>query len=99
MEMLTSEAVLRILRESRDEARLRYKAELRGIFGSVAVGTSGQASDVDVLVDFEETANLIDFMGLAIFLEEKFQYPVDVVPEKAIRKELKSQILNQAIYI
>jgi len=54
-------------------------------------------SDVDVLVDFEEGADLFDLVGLALYLEKKLRKKVDVVPKRALRKEIKSSVLREAV--
>lgn len=91
--------ILKILSSIKAEARKRYKAEIKGLFGSRARGSSTGASDVDVLVRFDESADLFDLVGLSLFLEEKLHCRVDVVPEDDIRPELKESILEETIYI
>jgi len=51
------------------------------------------------LVEFDEGANLLDLTGLSLFLEEELNCRVDVVPESAIRKEIKESILKEAAYL
>lgn len=96
---LSSSEVLDILREVKEEARQKYKSEIKGIFGSFALGNQSVNSDIDVLVEFNEGANLLDFTGVSIFLEERLNRPVDIVPEDAIRKELREGILKEALYL
>ncbi|MBI4712921.1 MAG: nucleotidyltransferase domain-containing protein [Planctomycetes bacterium] len=91
--------IIKILRESKTEARERYKARLKGVFGSFVHNRQTRKSDVDVLVDFDKGASLLDLAGLSIFLEEKIRRPVDIVPKSAIRKELKSVILKETFYL
>jgi hypothetical protein len=91
--------ILRDLAELKTEVKQRYKAEIKGIFGSYVRGEGKEGSDIDVLVEFDEGANLIDFVGLSLFLEEKLKLHVDVVPESAIRKEIKADILKEAAYL
>jgi len=81
------------------EVREKYKAEIRGVFGSYARGESHRSSDVDVLVHFEESADLLDFVGLALFLEKQLGCKVDVVPQEDIRQELREFILHETLYI
>ena len=95
----TASRILSLLRELKDEVRRKYKAELKGLFGSSVRGTEKAGSDIDVLVEFEEGANLLDLVGLSLFLEEKLHRPVDVVPESALREELKGNILNEAVLV
>ncbi len=96
--MSTSE-ILHILNGLKQEVRQRYKAEIKGIFGSYVRAEKKKESDIDVLVEFDEGANLLDLTGLSLFLEEKLNCRVDVVPESAIRKEIKDSILKEAAYL
>ena len=91
--------ILSILKVLKSEIRQRYRAEVKGIFGSYVRGEQKTESDIDVLVEFSEGANLLDLTGLSIFLEEKLHCRVDVVPESAIRSELKDSILKETAYI
>ncbi|MDP2156833.1 MAG: nucleotidyltransferase family protein [Nitrospirota bacterium] len=96
---MTKENVIQVLRSVTDESLLKYKAQIRGIFGSVARGDETENSDIDVLVDFTEKADLFDFVGLALFLEEKLHRKVDVVPSDTIKSELRNVVMKEAIYI
>jgi hypothetical protein len=96
---MTRENVIQVLRSVTDESLLKYKAQILGIFGSVARGDESEDSDVDVLVDFTEKADLFDFVGLALFLEEKLQRRVDVVPSDTIKSESRNTVMKDAIYI
>jgi uncharacterized protein len=49
------------------------------LFGSVARGTAGPTSDVDLLVDFEPGRTLLDHVGLWRDLEALLGRSVDVV--------------------
>ena len=89
--------ILRTLRNLKAEARGRFKAELKGIFGSYARSEAKAGSDLDVLVEFDAGANLLDLVGLSLYLEERLGCPVDVVPESALRPELRSGILQETI--
>jgi len=85
------------LRALKVESRQRYKAELKGIFGSHVRGEARPDSDLDILVEFDKGANLLDLVGLSNFLEEKLRCPVDVVTQSALRAELKADILKEAV--
>ena len=78
---------------------LKYKAQIKGIFGSFARGDESETSDIDVLVDFREGADLFDLVGLSLFLEEILKRPVDVVPADTIKSDIRSTILKEAIYL
>lgn len=97
--MKTLEEIKSILKEHKKEVLRKYRANVKGVFGSYVRAEANKESDIDVLVEFEDNANLIDFVGLSLFLEEKLKCHVDVVPEDAIRKEIKSSILREAAYL
>lgn len=81
----------------KDEIRRRYRAEIKGIFGSYARGDFHADSDLDLLVDFDEGANLFDLVGLQQFLEEKLGCKVDLVSRRSLRAELRTSVLNEMI--
>ncbi|HHV81354.1 TPA: nucleotidyltransferase, partial [bacterium] len=68
---MKKEDILDILRSLQIEIEEKYNAEVIGIFGSFVRGEEKETSDIDVLVDFNESADLFDLVGLSLFLEEK----------------------------
>ena len=88
-----------ILASSKAELRKRYKVRELGIFGSYARGQQKKTSDVDILVRFNPNATLFDFVGLGNYLEEKLKIKVDVVSERGIRPELRSNIFKGVLKI
>jgi predicted nucleotidyltransferase len=41
----------------------------------------------------------LDLTGLADFLEEKLNIKVDIVPESALREEIKSTVLKEKVAV
>jgi len=79
-------------------------AEKRGashvrVFGSVARGEAGDASDVDFLVEFEPQRSLLDQGGLLADLQDLLGCPVDILSERALRPRFKERILREAILL
>lgn len=95
----SADEISEMLGSLKAEARARFKAEIKGIFGSYVRGQQREGSDLDVLVEFDEGANLLHLVGLAEFLEEKLHLKVDVVPESALRKEIKDTILREKVAV
>lgn len=75
----------------------RYRVKEIGIFGSFARQEQDSRSDIDLLVEFEETADLFDMIGLNQFLEEAMQCHVDIVPKRALRAELQESVLQEVV--
>jgi hypothetical protein len=85
------------LKELKPEMRARYKAKEIGLFGSFVRGQQTESSDIDIIVEFEEGADLFNLVGLALILEEKLQRKVDVVPKSALRAELRESVLQDVV--
>lgn len=54
------EEIQKIIAAEKEEIRRKYKAEIKGIFGSYARGDFHADSDLDLLTDFDEDADLLD---------------------------------------
>ena len=70
-----------------------------GVFGSYASGTQTRNSDLDLLVTFNETPSLFDFIRLKILLTEKLGINVDLVMEDTLKERLKIKIIREVIYL
>ena len=81
----------------KDEIRRKYRAEIKGIFGSYARGDFHADSDLDFLVDFDARADLFDLVGLQQFLEEKLGCKVDLVSRRSLREEFRASVLDEMI--
>ncbi|MDZ7271638.1 MAG: nucleotidyltransferase family protein [candidate division KSB1 bacterium] len=96
---MTAESVRQTLRELKPYLTRRYKVRELALFGSLVRGEQSSNSDVDVLADFEESADLFDLIGLTLYLEGVFQRRVDVVPKRALRAELRETVLREAVTV
>jgi len=70
-----------------------------GIFGSQARGDASENSDIDVLVDFNETKSFFELSRIQGELQNIFGKKVDLVLRAHIKKELKHSILKDLITI
>ena len=91
------EALKKIVEAEKDEIHRQYKAQIKAIFGSYARGDFHVDSDLDLLVDFDDGANLFDMIGLEQFLEDKLGCKVDVVPRDSLREELRPSVFREMI--
>lgn len=99
MKEVTKQDVLMKLKALKTEIAARYRVKGLELFGSVVRGEQKGVSDIDVLVEFAEGADMFDLVGLGLFLEEKLKRKVDVVPKRALRKELRSTVLAEAVAV
>ncbi len=60
----------------------RFNVKRIGIFGSVARGQVRKSSDVDILVEFSRTIDLLDFVALEKYLSEQTGVKIDLVSFK-----------------
>ncbi|VVB53432.1 Nucleotidyltransferase domain protein [uncultured archaeon] len=77
----------------------KYNVKEIGIFGSYVRGEQTEKSDVDILVDFYELPDVFNLLKLERSLRGILKCKVDVIRKQAIRKELRDQILSEAIRI
>lgn len=89
--------VIKTLKSLQPRVRKECKAEIVGIFGSFARSDETEQSDIDVLVEFEDGATLLDFVWLSDFLEERLKRKVDVVSKRALREEIKPYVFKEII--
>ena len=73
--------------EMKDVIRQKYKAEIKGIFGSYVRSDFHADSDLDLLVDFDDSADLMDHVNLQRFLEDRLECKIDVVSRGSHREE------------
>jgi hypothetical protein len=95
--LATRDRLLADLRALKPEMAARYNVKAIELFGSFVHGEQDEASDIDLLVDFTQSADLFDLVGLGLFLEEALQRKVDVVPRTALREELREAVISQAV--
>ncbi|HEY4065465.1 MAG TPA: nucleotidyltransferase family protein [Burkholderiaceae bacterium] len=69
------------------------------LFGSVARGTAGEGSDVDLLVEFDGPATSSRYFGVQFYLEDLLGSPVDLVTGKALRPRLRPYVERDAVSI
>lgn len=67
------------------------------VFGSAARGDDRETSDIDLLVDLDESVSLITLAGLNRELAYLLRVDVDVVPADTLKPEIRDNVLAEAI--
>ncbi|GAV24202.1 nucleotidyltransferase [Carboxydothermus islandicus] len=76
-----------------------YHVSKIGLFGSFVRDEAGQASDVDLLIDFAEPVTIFQFVELKNALEEIFKRKVDLGTFAAVKPVIRDKIFREAIII
>jgi predicted nucleotidyltransferase len=95
---MTKEDIKRLLLENTDVLR-KYKVNKIGIFGSYAKGKPRKRSDVDLLVDFEETIDLFDYVHLVDEIQTILKAKVDLATPDAIKPYIRSKVMSEVEWI
>lgn len=77
----------------------KYDVKTANIFGSRARGDNNYSSDFDILISFNQTPTLIDFIRLKNELSEVLGNDVDLVSENAILSPFRQYIVAELIKI
>jgi predicted nucleotidyltransferase len=73
-----------------------FKARDVRVFGSVARGEDNEASDIDLLVRWDESASLTDWAGFQQEAERVLGTKVDVVSETSLHWYIRDKVLAEA---
>ncbi|MDA1016320.1 MAG: nucleotidyltransferase family protein [Planctomycetota bacterium] len=83
------QSILDVLKRERAEVAQRFGVTSIAIFGSVGRDEATAASDIDVLVEFNDPATFDAFFGLKTYLEDQLGRDVELATQTAIRAELR----------
>jgi predicted nucleotidyltransferase len=93
--------IKRKLESLKPELMENFKVKSVGVFGSYVRGEEKKGSDLDVLVEFENSAklSLLDFVRLESFLSEKLGVKVDLVEKSTLKPRIGKRILEEVVTI
>ncbi len=77
----------------------RFHVKKIGIFGSYVRGTATDKSDLDVLVEFSKTPEMIRFFHLEAYLKNLLGINIDLVTRKALKPKIGERILAEVLYV
>ena len=91
--------VLNHLRAHKAVMAQRFGVVDLALFGSFARDAATDASDVDILVRFDGPATSKGYFGTQFYIEDLLGRPVDLVTDKALRKELRPYIEREIVNV
>lgn len=95
----TLEEIIEAIKKRKTVLEEKYKVKEIAIFGSYVRGEQTEKSDVDIFVDFYDLPDVFNLLKLERSLRGTLRCKVDVIRKGAIRKELRDQIMSEAIKI
>jgi predicted nucleotidyltransferase len=99
--MTSAEEIKRTLLQHKAELKRKFKVKSIGVFGSYVRGEQKQGSDVDILVEFDEDAEIgfFKFLDLEEFLSRKLGVKVDLVTKNALKPYIGKRILQEVVMV
>jgi uncharacterized protein len=77
----------------------RFKVETVDVFGSYSRGEQTKNSDLDLLVTYSESVDLLLVSSLRRYLRRKLHMRVNVVSKEFLNKRIKDQVLEEAVAV
>ena len=97
--MLVRNDILNLLREHKTVLTQRFGVVELSLFGSFARDQATEASDIDILVQFDGPATSERYFGVQFYIEDLLDQPVDLVTDKALRAEFRPYVEQEAIRV
>ena len=85
-----------ILSKELSKLRSEFNVESLEIFGSYVRNEQNSKSDLDLLVTYTKSPDLLEFMELENYLSDLFGVKVDLVMRSALKPNIGKQILTEA---
>ena len=95
------EEIKSALAAHKEELNQNYSVKEIGVFGSYVRGEQKKQSDVDVLVEFDESSNLslLDFIRLENYLSDVLGIKVDLVEKHTLKPRIGKHVLEEVVQV
>ena len=97
--MKSVDEIKSIITEHMDILQSQHKVRQIGVFGSYVRGEQKNKSDVDILVTFRGSVDLIEFIQLENHLSKLLGVKVDLVTKDALKPYIGKHILEEVVYV
>jgi uncharacterized protein len=89
--------IIDLLRSHGNYIKASFAVKRIGLVGSFARGEQKEASDIDILVEFEKPT-FRNFMDLSFYLEDLFGREVDLVTVKGLHSRIRPYVEKDVIW-
>jgi predicted nucleotidyltransferase len=96
---MTRRQVLERLRPEAVRLREEFGVKSLALFGSVARDEATEASDIDLLVEFDRPVGLFHLVRTQQFLEGLLGRSVDLVTEGGLKPRARARVLAEAVHV
>lgn len=93
----TIDEILARLRAEMTRLREEYRVRSLSVFGSYVRGEQRKRSDVDMLVDYEKTPDLLELVRLQYDLGDVLGVKVDLIPRDALKGRIGARIVREEV--
>ncbi|CAN5538683.1 nucleotidyltransferase [soil metagenome] len=69
------------------------------LFGSVARNEAHDASDLDLLVEFDDSSTLDGYFGVLFLIEDELGVNVDLAEPSTLHPLIRDQVLREAVTV
>ena len=97
--MYNTHQIIKILTDQKKELEKKYPISEMALFGSYARGDYNEHSDIDILVDFNDSIDGFDYIRIAHHLEDIFRQKIDLVSRKGIKAKYIPYVENNLIHV
>lgn len=96
---MTRDDVLTVLRDHRPQLEAQGVMHA-ALFGSLARGEAGLKSDIDIMVEIDPEAEvgLFGYSGIILFIQDLFEFAVDVCERRALKPHVRPSAEKDALY-
>lgn len=93
------EKIKLMLQRNKTLLRKEFKVKKLGIFGSFVRGEQRKNSDLDILVEFNQTPSFFEFLKFEERLSDLLKRKVDLVMKGSLKPTIGKHIMQEVVYV
>ena len=97
--MKTKDEIKKTITKHKPYLKKKFGVSTIGLFGSHVRGEQTEKSDIDILVEFNKSIGLFEFMDVEFYLEDLLGRDVDLVMKSALKPHIGKYILREVNYL